>query len=146
MRSLTLCWLAAVTGTSAGCLSTEAPNTDDYIAGVVEGQVTRTDGSPVGGPFVVVSLLSAPQGGSVLVLAQTQVLASDQGRFSVTFLVPGQPQQGSTAIHVERPIGSGLLSRDTMGIAVVLGRDFPPRDTTHVQIALRPVGGSSEIR
>jgi len=131
-------YLPLVAAVGTGCIASAAPNPEDFVSGVVEGQVTRGDGSPVGGPLVLVSLLSAPQGGQVFLLAQTQLLATDQGRFQATFLVEADPQTATTAIHVERPIASGLRSLDTTGIAVNLGRPFPPRDTTFVQLTLRP--------
>ncbi len=129
--------LAAVVG--SGCLSTTGIDSSKETIAVVTGQVTRQDGSAVGGPLVTVELLSAVTNGSAKLLSQATVIGDDNGRFLFLFLLTGEdPQTGTASLAVTPPIGSGLAPFDTLGIPVKLVQGRNPTDSTYVQMVLQP--------
>ena len=129
--------VAALVG--AGCLSTTGPNNGERTSAVVTGQVTRQDGTTgVGGALVAVQLLSAPVGGSQRFIAQGSVLADDQGRFLILFLLQEPVGLGEANLSATPAPGTGLLARDTSGLVVRISAGNAPAESTFVQIALQP--------
>jgi hypothetical protein len=129
--------VAAVVLTGAGCLSTTTPDPALQTVAAVAGQVTRQDGSPVGGPLVSLQLTTAAVNGSANLLGQSSVIGDNDGRFLFVFLINGYPAQvGSASLSVTAPIASGLAGRDTVGIPVNIVQGDIPTDTAYVQIVL----------
>ena len=139
MRSKTFAWLATLAVATAGCLTTTAPDTSKQTIAAISGQVTRQDGTGVGGPLITISLLSAASGGTARLLSQGSVIGDGNGRFLFLFLITGEdPQDGSAIIEVTPPVASSLLPFDTTGVVVKLVQGRTATDTTHVQMMLQP--------
>jgi hypothetical protein len=130
--------LATLVGAMAagGCLNSTGPN-GERTSAVVTGQVTRNDGTPVGGPLVTVQLLGAQSGGSAPLLGTGVVTGADNGRFLILFLLNSPVQTGSAIINVTPAPGQGLLPFDTAGIPVKILPGEIPAESTYVQMALR---------
>ncbi|MBL8985231.1 MAG: hypothetical protein JNJ80_03105 [Gemmatimonadetes bacterium] len=132
-------WLMAAVAAGSACLSTTGIDPSKETIAVVTGQVTRQDGSAVGGPLVSVELLSAVSNGSAKLLSQATVIGDTNGRFLFLFLLTGEvAQTGSANLVVTPPIGSSLAPFDTVGIPVKIVQGRNPTDTTYVQMALSP--------
>lgn len=126
--------------TLAACLSVGTPvDPSKQTIAAVAGQVTRLDGTPVGGPLVTVTLLGALSNGSAKFVGQSSVLADNSGRFLFIFLLGNEPLQvGSASVSVTPPLGSQLLPRDTIGIPVKFLLGPQASDTAYVQLTLAP--------
>jgi hypothetical protein len=130
-------WKVAAGVLLAGCISSSAPDPADQVAGTVEGQITRADGSAVAGPGVSLALLTQPVGGQSRLLSQTSFVADAQGRFLIVFIMQRvEPQTAILAISASPPPGSGLLQRDSVGLAVRISRTIPTPDTAYIALAL----------
>jgi hypothetical protein len=132
------CLAAVAVVTTVGCVGQSTLPTGDPVAAAVQGRVTKEDGTPIGGPLVTVTLLSARVNGVAQFLGQLQIIADDNGRFLALFRGYDQPQTGSVGILVTPPIGSGLLAADTADIPVTIELNDPPRDTAFVEMILPP--------
>lgn len=136
-------WKAGVVGLAvavvgAGCLNTTGPGSGDRTSAVVTGQVTRSNGTTaVGGAAVAIQLLTKPVGGTQRFLAQGSVLADDNGRFLILFLLREPVGPGEANISVTPAPGTGLLARDTNAIAVKILTGEIPAESTYVQIPLQ---------
>lgn len=123
----------------AGCIATGDPvDPSRRTVAAVAGQVTRTDGSKVGGPLVSVTLFGQVTGGSAKLVGQSNVLADNDGRFLFVFITNEAVQIGTADVSVTPPIGSGLLPRDTTGIPVRFVQGQVATDTAYVQLVLPP--------
>lgn len=123
---------------SAGCIALPTVDTSKQASAAVMGQVVRSDGvTPVGGPIVGAELFSAVVNNTTRALGRGSVIADDHGRFLFIFQPNGEdPQTGSVNVSVAAPIGSGLLSKDTLSIPVRISLGLMPTDTTFVLIKL----------
>lgn len=138
MRMTIIASAAAAIVAGAGCLNSTGPDPSQRTSAVVTGQVTRPDGTtPVGGPAIIVQLLSAVSGGSATLLATGSVIGTDNGRFLILFLLTDPAQTGSATISVTPPPGTGLAPFDTSAIPVKIFKGESPAESTYVQLALR---------
>ncbi|MEZ4456130.1 MAG: hypothetical protein R2882_06215 [Gemmatimonadales bacterium] len=121
------------------CLTSTNPDPSLRTSTAVTGQVTRQDGSPVGGPLVAVRILGEVKNGTATVLGESSVIADANGRFLFLFLISGeQPQNGTALVEVTPPIASALLPVDTAGIPIKVSQGDVPSDTAYVQLVLPP--------
>jgi len=101
----------------SGACQRPVSNQDDnwtYSGAVMRGQVTRSDGSPVGGSAVVVVVERPTSGTPCRNLTPsegftTSAVTATDGRFIVT--VQGGPfveYVGCLSVHVRSPVGAGL--------------------------------------
>jgi|GEM_PF-6840064 len=138
MRGTRMAVGLAVAVVGAGCLNTTGPGSNERTSAAVSGQVTRADGvTGVGGSAVTIQLLTAPAGGTQRFLVQGNVLADDNGRFLILFLLREPIGNAEANIAVTPAPGTGLLPRDTNAIAVKILPGEIPAESTHVQIPLQ---------
>jgi hypothetical protein len=129
----------AATAAVTACISSTAPDPANQVHTAIRGFIVDQNGDGVGAPLVSITILGSPSGGSAKLLASTQLVPDDAGRFVVTFSINDEvPQTGYAALSVTPAPGTGLAGRDTSGIPVQLQRGFPPVDTTVVTVALQP--------
>ena len=122
---------------ASGCVGS-TQESGPTVAGAVSGQVRRQDGTGVGGAVLGFTLTTQPVAGTATLLSSASLTASDQGNYTLVFLIGGQPQTAVLSVAVTPPIGSGLRGKDTTGLALRLSTAYPPSDTTYLFFDLAP--------
>ena len=129
--------LLATAAIGSACVGTTQETTPS-VTGAVTGQVRRQSGTAVGGALLGFTLTTQPVGGTATLLSSASLTADDQGNYTLVFIVPGAAQTAVLSVAVTPPIGSGLLGKDTSGLALRLSTAYPPPDTTYLFFDLAP--------
>lgn len=83
------------------------------------------------------TLLTEPSGGVQRFITQGNVLADQNGRFLILFLLREPVGNAQVNISVAPAPGTGLLPRDTNAIAVRISPGDAPAESSFVQIKLQ---------